>query len=164
MSYELTCEIETAQAEKARNVSSESTVLSLMPQDNGGVPTMFWVDNSDCIIESVTGGGSVNTTCMMVFQEMTEKASINQSDTNITRTKARNFTANHVKESTSDIKIDPRARPQNVSTASKDFQDSSRIAVKYFIWLLYKRYSGINAYIIENDQIIPNFPGIHIAL
>ena len=73
MSYELTCEIETTQAEKARKVSSESTVLPLMPQDNGGVPTMFWVDNSDCIIESVTGGGSVNTTCMMVFQERSQQ-------------------------------------------------------------------------------------------
>ena len=30
MSYELTCETETPQAEKARKVSSESTVLRLM--------------------------------------------------------------------------------------------------------------------------------------
>ena len=41
MSYELTCEIETAQAEKAEKVSSESAVLSLMLQDNGGKPTVF---------------------------------------------------------------------------------------------------------------------------
>ena len=77
------------------------------------------------------GGESVNTTYMMVFQEMTEKVSINQSDTNIAR-----ITANHVKESTSGIKIDPRSSPPNVSTTGKDFQDSSRIAVKYFIWML----------------------------
>ena len=31
MSYELTCDIETAPAEKARKLSSESTVLPLMP-------------------------------------------------------------------------------------------------------------------------------------
>ena len=124
-SYELTCEIETAQAEKTCKVSSESTVLSLMPQDNGGVPNVFWVDNFDCIIKSAAGGESVNTTHMMVFQEMTEKASINQSDTNIARTKARKFTANHVKESTGGIKIDPRTSPPNVSTTGKDFQDSS---------------------------------------
>ena len=48
---------------------------------------MFWVDNFDCIIESVTGGGSVNTAHMMVFQEMNNSSSINQSDTNIARTK-----------------------------------------------------------------------------
>ena len=41
MSYELTCEIETAQAEKAEKVSSESAVLPLMLQDNGGKPTVF---------------------------------------------------------------------------------------------------------------------------
>ena len=42
--------------------------------------TVFWVDNFYCIIERVTWGGSVNTTHMMVFQEMKEKASINQYD------------------------------------------------------------------------------------
>ena len=161
MSYEPTCDIETAPAEKARKLSSESTVLSLMPQDNGGVSTVFWVDNFDCIIESVTGGGSVNTTHMIVFQE---KANINQYDTNIVRTKARKFTANHVKESTSGIKIDPRASPPNVSTTGKDFQDSSRAATKYFIWLLLQKMYGTNAYTIENNQIIPNFSGMYIAL
>ena len=41
MSYELTCEMETTQAEKAQKVSSESAVLPLMLQDNGGKPTVF---------------------------------------------------------------------------------------------------------------------------
>ena len=106
-------------------------MLPLMPQDNGGVPTVFWVDNFDGIIENVTGGGSINTTHIMVFQEMTENASLNQSDRNIARRKARMFTTNHVMESTSGIKIDSRATPPNVSTTGKDFQDSSRIADKY---------------------------------
>ena len=125
---------------------------------------MFWIDNFDCIIGSVTGGGSVNTNHMMVFQEMKENASNNQSDTNIARTKACKFTPNHVKESTSGIKIDPRPTPPIVSTTRKDFQDSSRIAIKYLIWLLLRMTPGISAYTIENDQIIPNFPGIHTAL
>ena len=65
----------------------------------------------------------------MVFQEMTEKAIINQYDTNIARTKGRKFAANHVKESTSGIKIDPRASPPNFPTTGKYFQDSLRTAV-----------------------------------
>ena len=38
---------------------------------------------------------------------MTENATINESDTNIAKTKA--FTVSHVKESTSGINIDPTA-------------------------------------------------------
>ena len=63
------------------------------------------------------GGESVNTTYMMVFQEMTEKVSINQSDTNIAR-----ITANHVKESTSGIKIDPSLVPQMFPQLAKTFK------------------------------------------
>ena len=129
ISNEPICEVDTAQAEKACKVSSESTVLPLMPQDNGGVPIVFLLDNFDCIIKSVTGGGSVNTTHLMVFQEMKEKAIINQYDTNIARTKGRKFAANHVKESTNGIKIDPRASPPNFPTTGKYFQDSLRTAV-----------------------------------
>ena len=95
---------------------------------------------------------------------MTENASINQSDTNIARTKARRFTANHVKELRSDIKIDRRASPPNVSTTGKDFQDFLGIAVKYFIWLLLRETYGINAYTIENNQIMLNCSVMHIAL
>ena len=62
-------------------------------------------------------------------------------------------------ESTSSIKIDPRASPPVVSTTVKDFQNSLRIAVKYFIWLLFQK-TCFNAYTVENDQIIPNFPGM----
>ena len=69
------------------------------------------------------------------------------------------ITSNHVKESTRGINIDPRASLPNFSTTGKDFQDSSRITVKYFIWLLLWQTYGVNAYTIENDQIIPNFLG-----
>ena len=58
---------------------------------------------------------------MMVFPEMTENVSINQSDTNIAWTKACKFTANHVPESNSGIKIYPRASPPNIYTTGKDF-------------------------------------------
>ena len=62
------------------------------------------------------------------------------------------------------INIDPRASLPNFSATDKDFQDSSRITVKYFIWLLLRQTYGINAYTIANDQIIPSLPGMYIAL
>ena len=73
---------------------------------------------------------------------------------------ARKFTTSHLIESTSGIKIDPRASSPIVSRTGKDFQNSLRITVKYLIWLLLRKTCGINAYTIENDQIIPNFPGM----
>lgn len=163
MPYELTCEIETAQAEKAQKMSKESTMLPLIPQDDGEVPTVFWVDNFDCIIECVTGGGSVNTTHMMVFQEMTENTVINQSDENVERKKTRKFIADDLKGSLSGIKIDNHAGPPIVSTPGENFQDDSKIAIKYFIWLLLRKTYGVNAYKTENDQIIPNFAGTFLT-
>ena len=43
------------------------------------------------------------------------------------------------------INMDPRASLPNFSTTGKDFQYSSRITVKYFIWLLLRQTYGINA-------------------
>ena len=37
------------------------------------------------------------------------------------------------------VNIDPRDSPQIFSTTGKDFQGSSRIAFKYFIWLLLRQ-------------------------
>ena len=96
-----------------------------MLRDDGKVPTVFWVDNFDCIIESVTGGGSVNTTHMMVFH--------------VERAKKRKFTANDLKGSLIGIKIDPEVGPPNLSTPGENFQDTSQIQIKYFIWLLLRK-------------------------
>ena len=43
------------------------------------------------------------------------------------------------------INMDPGASLPNFSTTGKDFQYSSRITVKYFIWLLLRQTYGINA-------------------
>ena len=60
--------------------------------------------------------------------------------------------------------MDPTASLPNFSTTGKNFQDSSRITAKYFIWLLLRQTYGINAYTIANDQIIPSLPGMYTAL
>ena len=41
--------------------------------------------------------------------------------------------------------MDPTASLPNFSTTGKNFQDSSRITAKYFIWLLLRQTYGINA-------------------
>ena len=63
MPHKLACEIEASQVVPN---SESSSIL-----------TVFWVDNSDTVVEQVQGGGSVNTTYMMAFQEMIPETKMN---------------------------------------------------------------------------------------
>ena len=54
--YDKTCQIETAQAKKNQKRANDETILILRPQDETCiVPTFFWVDNFDVMIESKKG-------------------------------------------------------------------------------------------------------------
>ena len=87
--YKLTCEIETSPAEIAEKIlDDEGTILPIVPNDESSdVPTVLWVDNFDTVVEQVEGGGSVNTTNMMAFQERTPGTTINDNKVQIQRTK-----------------------------------------------------------------------------
>ena len=88
--YNLTCEIETALAEKAQQISLKDSLLSIQPADiDSYVLTVFWVDNSDVKVETQTGATSVNTTHMVAFQENCIN-SLNQTpEINIPRSRKR---------------------------------------------------------------------------
>ena len=66
----LTCEIETALAEKVQQLVLKDSLLPMQPADiDSYVLTVFWVDNFDVKVEAQAGAASVNTTHMAVFQE-----------------------------------------------------------------------------------------------
>ena len=68
MSYNLTSEIETAQAESSLLVATQTTLLPLVPATHSNtVFTHFWADNFDMNIERMVGGGSINTIHLMAF-------------------------------------------------------------------------------------------------
>ena len=68
--YNLICEIETALAEKAQQISLKDSLLPKQPADvDSYVLTVFWVDNFDVKVETQTEATSVNTTHMVAFQE-----------------------------------------------------------------------------------------------
>ena len=70
LTYNLTCEIETALAEKAQQLSLKDSLLPIQPADiDSYVLTVFWVDNFDIKVETQTGATSVNTSHMVAFQE-----------------------------------------------------------------------------------------------
>ena len=68
--YNTVCEIETAQAECALEASKAANILALKPTlPDQNVFTHFWVDNFDLKVDRIGGGGSINTTHLMAFQE-----------------------------------------------------------------------------------------------
>ena len=70
MSYNLTSEIETAQAESSLLAATQTTLHPLVPATpSNTVFTHFWADNFDMNIETMVGRGSINTTHLMAFQE-----------------------------------------------------------------------------------------------
>ena len=73
--HNLLCDIETAQANKAQVMASRSSILPLKPRSEKYlVDTWFWVDNFNENVETVNGGGAVNITTLMAFQEPSENA------------------------------------------------------------------------------------------
>lgn len=69
ISYDNTCEIETAYAEAALLQSKSSVILPLKPSPDNEVFTFYWVDNFDVTVDTQTGGGACNTTHLVAFQE-----------------------------------------------------------------------------------------------
>ena len=89
MPYKLTCKIETLQGEMAEKLlDGEGTILAIVRNDeSSSVPTVFRLDNFDTVVEQVEGEGSVNTTHMMAFQEMTPGTKTNDNKVQIQSTK-----------------------------------------------------------------------------
>ena len=92
LSYNLTSEIETAQAESSVLVSTQTTLLSLVPATpSNAVFTHFWADNFDMNIERMVGGGSINTIYLMAFQEWSHGATTNTEGIIIPKKKSQKF-------------------------------------------------------------------------
>ena len=78
MSYNLTGEIETAQKKSSLLAATQTTLLPLGPATpSNTVFTHFWADNIDMNIERMVGGGSINITHLMAFQEWSHGATAN---------------------------------------------------------------------------------------
>ena len=78
MSYNLTSEIETAQTKSSLLAATQTTLLPLGPATpSNTVFTHFWADNIDMNIERMVGGGSINITHLMAFQEWSHGATAN---------------------------------------------------------------------------------------
>ena len=90
MSYNLTSKTESAQVESSLLAATQTTLLPLVPATpSNTVFTHFWADNFDMNIERMVGGGSVNTTHLMLFQEWSHGATTNTEGIIIPKKKRR---------------------------------------------------------------------------
>ena len=54
---------------------------------DGVVATVFWAYKFDCIVDTQAGGGAINSTHLVVFQEKTLQFSFSNTHVNIEREK-----------------------------------------------------------------------------
>ena len=92
INYNIACEIEKSQVKKAQKLANISSGLPLLPSaDTNKLDTYFWVDNFDHIVEKMAGGGVVNTTHLIAFQDPNSNAVVNVTKISVTQTGKRTF-------------------------------------------------------------------------
>ena len=70
INYNTTCEIETAQAMRAQQLTEKSLILpKILNSDKNIVLMYFWADNFDHIVDNQAGGGAINTTHLVAFEQ-----------------------------------------------------------------------------------------------
>ena len=155
ISYSLTCEVETAQAESALKSSQDSSILPLMPSVYGEtVFTHFWVDNFDLKIEKTSGSGSVNTTHLMAFQEISSQCTASGSNIiSVPRRKTRKLFYEDINIPTKPVQ--KKVEPQRSIVESTTIQNEEFKKVfnkKFIVWLYIRKLNCFN-------QPVPEFKG-----
>ena len=150
ISYDKTCEIETALAEASLVRSKQTNILPIIPIGEETVITYFWVDNFDICVESQKGGGSVNTTHMMAFQDSVVEPN-NTHHIPIPRNKKRRLSCQPDND-TRILIVDKNQEPPKFSTVKNASPLANEFKSLYFIWLCFRKW---NSY----DQAIPTFSG-----
>ena len=158
LDYLSTCDIETAQARKMQVLDEEVSILPLKPKDSTSlVRTFFWVDNFDVTVEKASGGGSVNTTHLVAFQEIDENTVSSNVCVSVDRIKSHRLLVDN-NLPTFKLQIDKKKDPDLLPDINLTCE-SIEMNIQYFVWLLIRKCNGMSEYIERNDQIVPNFEG-----
>ena len=153
-----TCEIETALAEKAQQMSISDSILPLCAADNNSyVLTVFWVDNFDVKVERQTGSTSLNTTHMVAFQEKCQKSVFQSNNATVTRTRKRKLPSVSESIDRQQCYANPKVEPpmftnETTSQMEKAEEIYKSTLVKYFLWLWIRKQNNF-------DQLHPSFSG-----
>ena len=159
-SYDNVLDIETAQAQKAAILmkNGDTSVLPLKPKyPTQIVTTWFWADNLNKNVDKETGGGAIEMTTLMAFQEESFGAIQGKQKINVPKTKSRTIS---VEFDDNKVTFCSKQEPditnfKTVENASSDF--THEFSCKYFTWL-YLRYSN------RLGQIHPNLAGLLLRI
>ena len=165
ISYTKTCEIETAQAEAAL-ADSQLQLTSILPlkpkSENDVVLTHFWVDNFDMKTDTQTGGGAINITTMVAFQERSSSSAMNHVQRSKLPKRRRLFIEDlNIPLPT---KVDPKKEPPKFCNFEQIQYSDKSFSTLYLTWLiLRKRNSFVQAvpiYSAWNLQVRSQSQGI----
>ena len=152
ISYGTCCEIETALSEAAIEKSKKTNILKIRPIDHEYISTWFWVDNFDILLDKAGGGGSVNTTHLVAFQEQDGHVINHDLHVSIPRSRKRKLDLPTEGEQVA-FNVDTAAEPPTISSVvrAQSFDDK-HFNQSLFLWLFFR---NIN----HNDQAVPIFTG-----
>ena len=138
--YKFVREIETALAEAAQVLANENGALLVNPtSDNEAVLTFFWADNFDMKVGTQTGKGSIHSTHMVAFQELSQMSAITKKKAELERTKRR---APETSETEArNISVDPKKEPpcilDSVHQQETNF-DTFPEETEYWMWMIFR--------------------------
>ena len=155
LTYNVTCEIETALPEKAQQLSLKDSLLPIQSADiDSYVLMVFWVDNFDVKVEIQTGATSVNTAYMVAFQENCTDTLKQTPEINIPRSRKRKIQPFKMNPSVS-AQINSKVHPPSLNEAKKEDvgeKEYHLILLKHFLWSWFRKCNSF-------DQIHPVFSG-----
>ena len=155
VSYNYVCDIETAYAEVAQENAKKNLTLPLQPKSpSKTVFTHFWVDNFDVLVDRQGGGGSVNTTHLVAFQNPSKESILDHNQLSISRRNSRKLIIEDL--NITSISIDKKKGPPSTFNAPKQSVSTEDCFNRWFLLWLYLR----KAY--SYDQSVPTFKGFKL--
>lgn len=152
MSYDRCCEIESALSEASIARSKETNILPIAPNGPAEVVlTVFWVDNFDVKVEKAEGGGAVNTTHLMAFQEQ-EHHSLQDQHVPVQKSKKRKLSALQDEDEQIAFLVDTVAEPPFQANNKNFVYDNEAFQQLQFLWLYLRKCNHF-------DQVVPTFSG-----
>ena len=144
INYKFVCEIETALAEAAQVLANENGALPVkFSSDNETVLTFFWADNFDMKVETQTGKGSIHSTHMVAFQELSQMSVITKKKVELERTKRRTLEKSEIEAR--NISVDPNKEPpcilDSVYPQETNF-DAFPEETEYLIWIVFGKLNA----------------------
>ena len=145
ISYNTVCEIETAQAECALEAPKSNNILALKPiLLDQTVFTHFWVDNFDIKVDRIGGGGSINTTYLMAFQEHQSHCQPNINTITVPRKKSRVLFDEDVSVEVKPVNVYKKPKKIQSRNATCNVEKKDYFKNLYAMWIYIRKQNNFN--------------------